>query len=134
MKNNIPIFSILLLAAFLSLSVIADEEPENSRRPREENRAKQQELHQKRTQARELAREVLEGRQVVMRVYNNWQKDARAFERHTVQLNELSIGFDANESAFGEISESAIIVVTAEDRRFYLCRALQQREKLFYLA
>ncbi len=114
--KHIFIFSLLLVMCFLSVT-FADEEPENSRRSREEKQARQQELHQKRTQARELAREVLDGRQVVVRVYNNWQKDVRAFERVTVQLKELSVGLDAVESAFGEMSESAVIVVTAEDQK-----------------
>jgi len=110
------ILSLLLVMCFLSVT-FANEEPENSRRPREEKRARQQELYEKRTQAKELAREVLAGRQVAVRVYNNWQKDARAFERVSVQLKELSVGLDAVESAFGEISESAVIVVTAEDQK-----------------
>ncbi len=117
MKNNIPIFSILLLAAFLSLSIFAGEEPENSRKLRDDREAEQQQFREKEREARELAREVLAGRQVVVRVYNNWQKDARAFERVSVPLKELSIGLDAVESAFGEISEFAVIVVTAQDQK-----------------
>lgn len=110
------ILSLLLAIVFLS-ATFANKEPESSQRSREEERAKQQELYEKRRQARELAREVLDGRQVVVRVYNNWQKNPRAFERVSVQLKELSIGLDAVKSAFGEISESAIIVVTAEDQK-----------------
>lgn len=110
------ILSLLLVMCLLSVG-FAGEEPENSRRPREEKQARKRALQEKRKQARELAREVLDGRQVVVRVYNNWQKDSRVFERVSVQLNELSVVLDAVKSAFGEISESAIIVVTAEDQK-----------------
>ena len=112
------IFTISLLVVMFFLSAtFAGEEPENSGRSREEKQARKRALQEKRREAKELAREVLAGRQVVVRVYNNWQKDARAFERVSIPLKELSVGLDAVESAFGEMSEFAVIVVTADDQK-----------------
>ncbi len=114
--KHIFTISLLVVMCFLS-ATFAGEELENSSRSREEKQARKKALQEKRREAKELACEVLAGRQVVVRVYNNWQKDARAFERVSIQLKELSVGLDAVESAFGEMSESTIIVVTAEDQK-----------------
>jgi len=117
MKNNVPIFSILLLAAFLSLSVIADEEPGNSQKLRDDREAEQKKLREKEKEARELAQEVLDGRQVVMRVYNNWQAEPEAYELVRSSLTGLMLSFDPVKSAFMQVNESAVIVVIGRASR-----------------
>ena len=64
--QRIPTFSLLLSLLF-SLAMFADEEQDES-------------LREKQRQARELAQEVLTGRQVRVRVYNDWKKDPRVLD------------------------------------------------------
>ena len=101
--QRIPIFSLLLVMLF-SLATFANEESAES-------------LREKENQAKELAQEILTGRQVRVRIYNNSQDDPRAFEQVSIPLEGISIGFDSISSAFGQMSELAIIVVTAEDQK-----------------
>lgn len=101
--KRIPIFSLLLVTLFL-LATFADEETGESLREK------------KQRQARELAQEVLTGRQVRVRVYNDWKKDPRAYKLVTVKLDGLSFQCDTVKEAFGQMSESAVIVVAGEDQ------------------
>ena len=101
--QRIPIFSLLLVMLF-SLAMFANEESAES-------------LREKENQAKELAQEILTGRQAMVRIYNNGQDDPRAFEQVGIPLDGISIGFDSISSAFGQMSELAIIVVTAEDQK-----------------
>lgn len=114
--KHIFTISLLVVMCFLS-ATFAGEELENSSRSREEKQARKKALQEKRREAKELACEVLAGRQVVVRVYNNWQKDARAFERVSVPLDGLSIGLDAVKSALDDIGKSAVFVVLGEDQK-----------------
>jgi len=70
----------------------------------------------KERQARELAQEILTGRKVCVRVYNNWKKDPKAYKLVTVKLDGLSFQCDAVSEAFGQMSDSAVIVVTEQDQ------------------
>ncbi|MGD8499186.1 MAG: hypothetical protein PVJ86_00980 [Phycisphaerales bacterium] len=97
-----PIFS-LLLAALFSLATFAGERPDESFREKEK-------------QAKELAEEVLTGRQVCVRVYDDWKRDPRAYKLVSVELDGLSFQCDAVKRAFGQMSESAVIAVAGEDQ------------------
>ncbi len=101
--KRIPIFSLLLVTLF-SLAAFADEETGESLREKKER------------QARELAQEVLTGRQVCVRVYNDWKKGPRAYKLVTVELDGLSFQCDTVTEAFGQMSESAVIVVAGQDQ------------------
>ncbi|HUT45862.1 MAG TPA: hypothetical protein VMX36_06220, partial [Sedimentisphaerales bacterium] len=70
----------------------------------------------KENQARELAQEVLAGRKVCVRVYNDWKKAPRAYKLVTVELAGLSFQCDSVIKAFGPMSESAVIVVAGQDQ------------------
>ncbi|KPL23485.1 MAG: hypothetical protein AMJ75_05920 [Phycisphaerae bacterium SM1_79] len=65
---------------------------------------------------RELAQEMLAGKRVRVRVYNNWQADPRAYEIVNVPLDGLSVRFDTVKQALPDISKSAVIVLAAEDQ------------------
>ena len=101
--KRIPIFSLLFVMLF-SLVMFADEETDESLNKDKES------------QARELAQEVLAGRQVRVRVYNDWKKGPRAYKLVTVELDGLSFKCDSVTEAFGQMSESAVIVVAGEDQ------------------
>ena len=99
---------LLLVAAFLATlipsAVSAEHGAENSQRLRAE-------------QARELAEEVLAGRELLVRVYNNWQKEPNAFELVPIQLSGLSIDLDTVAAALGQLGNYPVMVVSAEDQK-----------------
>ena len=104
--KHIPIFSLLFVLLFLS-GTLADEEAEKSLRKEKERQERQ---------ARVLAQEVLASKKVYVRVYNDWKKDPRAYKLVTVKLDGLSFRCDAVSEAFGQMSESAVIVVAGQDQ------------------
>jgi len=114
--KHIFIFS-LLLTAFLSLSLIADEVSKNPPTYYLRGRFPQGELYKKHWQTRELAQKVLDGRHIVVRLYKDWQEDPRDFERVSVQLKGLSVNCDSVKRTFGEVGNASIILVTAEDQQ-----------------
>lgn len=67
-------------------------------------------------EVKKLAQEVLAGRNVQVRVYNNWQADPRAFKLVPVQLSGLTIDCNDVKTAVGKMGRSAVIVVTAADQ------------------
>jgi hypothetical protein len=77
------ILSLLLVLCFLS-AAFADEEPEA---------------------------ENLNGKNVVVRLYNDWHEDLAVFEKVSIQVKGRSIKFD-----FADVGESAFIVVVGEDQ------------------
>ena len=93
----------LFLALLFSLLAFAGEETAVSFREKQE-------------QARRLAEEVLTGRQVRMRVYNDWKRNPRKYSFVSVELDGLSFQFDAVKAAFPGIDDSAIIVVAGQDQ------------------
>ncbi|MHC4323930.1 MAG: carboxypeptidase-like regulatory domain-containing protein [Planctomycetota bacterium] len=59
----------------------------------------------------------LAGRHVIVRVYNDWQSDPRAYKLINVPLSGSSVSFDAVEKAFPGISESAAIVISGREQK-----------------
>jgi len=66
---------------------------------------------------RELAEETQAARQVVIRLYNDWQSDQRAYRLISVPLSGLSLSFDAVKEAFPGISDSAAVVVSGKQQK-----------------
>jgi len=121
--KHIFTISLLVVICFLS-ATFAGEEPENSRKLRDDREAEQKQFREKEREARELAQEVLDGRLVVMRVYNNWQAEPEAYELVRTSLAGLTLSFDPVKSAFMQINESAVIVVIGRDQQDKAVRAL----------
>jgi len=78
--------------------------------------AQPQDLAEKERHARHIAEKVLAGRQIAVRVYNNWQGDPRSYKLISVPLAGLWVHADAVKSAYGQMSDSAILVVQADDQ------------------
>jgi hypothetical protein len=64
-----------------------------------------------------LCQEDLNGRNVLVRIYNNWQTDPRAYKLINVSLSGLSVSFDAVRKAFPGIKDSASIVVCGRQQK-----------------
>ena len=58
-----------------------------------------------------LCQEDLNGRNVLVRIYDDWQTDPRAYKLINVPLSRLSVSFDAVRKAFPGIKDSAAVVV-----------------------
>ncbi len=97
-----PIFGLLLVMLFL-LTAFAEKQPNKPPRITE-------------SQAKELAQEVLDGRPVRVRVYNNWQADPRAYRIVIVPLTGLSLSHDTIRKAFPGINEWTIVVIVGQDQ------------------
>lgn len=59
----------------------------------------------------------LAGRQLMIRVYNDWQSDPRAYKLISVPLSGFSFSFDAVSKAFPGIKDSAAIVVSGRQQK-----------------
>jgi len=114
----------LLLAMLLSPAAFSNQEKKYDKRSPEEIKQRNRAYHQEWMKVSHLAQKALTGRQVLVRVYNDWQKDFRAFVLVSVKLNGLSLGLNQVESAYGQMSESAVIVVTAQDQKDELVAAV----------
>lgn len=112
--KRLLIFTLLVAMCFCS-TVVAQSEP--AQIPSEQQRQRQEELGKKEKEARELAQKVLDGRQVVVRVYNDWQADPAAFELVSIPLSGLTLEFDSIKSASARISDSTVIVLLGEDQK-----------------
>jgi hypothetical protein len=64
-----------------------------------------------------LCQEDLDGRNVLVRIYNNWQTDPRAYKLNNVPLSRLSVSFDAVRKAFPGIKDSAAVVVCGRQQK-----------------
>ena len=64
------------------------------------------------SQAREL-----DGKQVMVRVYNKWQTDPLAYKLISVPLSNLSVSFDAVREAVPGIKDSAAVVVSGRRQK-----------------
>ena len=65
----------------------------------------------------QLSQENLEGRDVLVRIYNDWQTDPRAYKLINAPLSRLSISFDAVRKAFPGIKDSAVVVVSGGQQK-----------------
>ncbi len=69
-------------------------------------------------QDKEQARETLNGRGAVVRLYVGWKADPKAYTTLTVALDGLDVLFDAVEQAAGEsVPEDAAVVVVPDDQQ-----------------
>jgi len=66
---------------------------------------------------RKLAEQTVAGRQLAVRIYNDWQTDPRAYKLISVPLSGLSVSFDAVREAFPGISDTAAIVVSGQQQK-----------------
>jgi hypothetical protein len=64
-----------------------------------------------------LCQDDLEGKDVLVRIYNNWQTDPRAYKLINVPLSRLSVSFDAVRKAFPGIEDSAAVVVCGRQQK-----------------
>jgi len=53
----------------------------------------------------------------MIRVYNDWQIDPRAYKIISVPLSSLSVGFDAVRETFPGVKDSAVIVVSGREQK-----------------
>jgi len=85
------------------LSASADEKPNIS-------------FYKEESQTRQLAEQMLTGSKIVVRVYNNYQADQRAYKRVSVPLAGLSVNHSAVKEAYPDINKSDIIVIVSRDQ------------------
>ena len=78
-------------------------------------RAQSQGAHEE-AQALALAREVLGGRSVVVRVYPNPQVEPDRATKVTIPLRGLNVDFEAIQSAYPGVSDSTMVLIQAEDQ------------------
>jgi len=102
----------------------------------------QQDRFQRERQARELAEQLLAGREILVRVYNDWQTDPRSYDLVSVKLDGLSVSLDSAKSVSPRMSDSAIIVVIADDQTDeavatvvgdFVDSAIYEQRRCFYL-
>lgn len=69
-------------------------------------------------EVRELAREVLNGRKAVVRLYIGWKADPKAYKTVVVPLDGLDVVFDAlRQAAGGSVPMDATVVVVPDDQQ-----------------
>jgi hypothetical protein len=66
---------------------------------------------------RQLTQENLDGRQVLVRIYNDWQNDPRSYKLISVPLSGLSVSFDTVRKTFPGIKDSAAVVVSGRQQK-----------------
>jgi hypothetical protein len=66
---------------------------------------------------KQLTRGDLDGREVLVRIYNDWQSDPRAYKLISVPLSGPSVSFDAVRQAFPGIKDTAVIVVSGRQQK-----------------
>lgn len=64
-----------------------------------------------------LCQEDLDGRNVLVRIYNNWKTDPQAYKLINVPLSRLSVSFDEVGKAFPGIEDSATVVVCGPQQK-----------------
>ncbi|MHC4694125.1 MAG: hypothetical protein ACYS67_15395, partial [Planctomycetota bacterium] len=109
-------FSVLVVVILGDL-LFANQQPENPNEPQDNNQVSQDQFLQKEKQVKELVQELIKGRKLQVRVYNNWQTDPRAYKLVIVPLKGLSVSLDAIKAAFGDMYQYAVITVTAQDQQ-----------------
>lgn len=69
-------------------------------------------------QTQELARQILDGRQAVVRLYCDWRADPKSYTTLSVPLAGLDVMFDAVAQAAGRsVPEDAVVVVVPDDQQ-----------------
>lgn len=63
--------------------------------------------------------EDLDGKDLVVRLYNNWQEVPASFEKATVEVNGRTVRFD-----FNDVDDSAVVAVFGEDQKDEAIRQL----------
>jgi hypothetical protein len=106
-----------LVVVILGDLFFANQKPENPNEPQNNNQVSQEKFLQKEKQVKELVQELIKGRKLQVRVYNNWQTDPRAYKLVSVSLKGLSVSLDAIKAAFGDMYQYAVITVTAQDQQ-----------------
>ncbi len=64
-----------------------------------------------------LCQGYLDGRNVLVRIYDDWQTNPRAYKLINVPLSRLSVSFDAVRKAFPGIKDSAVVVVCGRQQK-----------------
>lgn len=100
--RHIQIFSLLFAAMLLQGSYA--------------NEASDYSYHEKERQARELAKEVLDGREVVVRVYNDFEIYPPGYTKVSVHLQGLSFSNQSIKEVLPDIDESAVLVILGSDQ------------------
>ena len=100
--KRISLFLLLFVTLFLS-SASADEKPNIS-------------FYKGESQARQLVEQMLIGSKVLVRVYDNYHADPRAYKRVSVPLTGLSVHHSAVKEAYPDINKSDVIVIVARDQ------------------
>ena len=66
---------------------------------------------------RQLPQENFDGRQVLVRIYNDWQTDPHAYKLISVPLSGPSVSFDAVRKTFPGIKDLAVIVISGRQQK-----------------
>jgi len=100
--KRISLFFLLFVTLFLS-SASADEKSNVS-------------FYEEESQTRRLAEQMLTGSKIVVRVYNNYHADQRAYKLLSVPLTGLSVSHSTVKEAYPDINKSDIIVIVGRDQ------------------
>lgn len=114
------IFIFILLVAMLFLSeALADEEPAELGRLPEDINAQREQISEliKRIESRRAAK--LDGREVLVRIYDNWETNLAEFEGVHVQLDGSEVVLDSY-----DIADNAFVVLIREDQDDEVVREL----------
>jgi hypothetical protein len=134
--------AIVILCSSLTVAQPTDPPPP---RPTPEEGQKQEAIKQQQQQesfARKMAEQLLDGREVLVRVYNDWQHDFRAYKLVSVKLKGLTVSFDDIKSAYGQMAQSLFPVVFGLDQTDkivaavlgnYVCAEVCRPGNLMYL-
>ena len=113
--NHILTMSLLLAA--LCLPAASANEPQHNEPSAGQEQATQTEPNSLDVDPRLSAHDFLSGRGIVVRVHNNWPTEPAKYKLVEVELDGLSVCFDAVEEALGKIAKTAIVVVVVEDQK-----------------
>ncbi len=72
---------------------------------------------QKKENTKELAKKVLDDKEIAVRVYNNWRNDKRSYELVNVEVAGLSINKQHLYEQMPEIDRFAVIIVTPHEQQ-----------------
>jgi protocatechuate 3,4-dioxygenase beta subunit len=114
MKDTvIPLLLSVTLSSFAALA--HRQRPATSRN--HQAKTAQEDVRDKEREVRQLAEQLLDGRQLAVRVYKDWQADPAAYKLVTVLLSGLTVPYTSIESAFGQMSDSTVIVALGDDQK-----------------
>jgi len=107
----------LLLSTMLFSSTALAHPQQPAANPNQQAKPGQNDSRKEERELRQLAEELLNGRQITIRVYKDWRTDPAAFELVSVPLSGLTVNLTSIESAFGQMSDSTVIVALGEDQK-----------------